>query len=156
VSNNDTTHFQYCQKIVVFRNHDSEVLLARRTGEADYDGVYTFIGGKMETTDEDIIAGLKREKTEEIGAAEQVRICPYVSLNVLFRKKDGNAMILPHYYATYLGGDIILGTDEYTDYAWVALDKLTGFEPKVPNIPEVVQWMQRLKGNLQTDDFVTI
>ena len=44
--------FQYCQKLIVLSEDKTQVLLAKRKGEADYDGVYSFIGGKMETTDE--------------------------------------------------------------------------------------------------------
>jgi len=41
------------------------VLLAKRAGEADYDGTWSFIGGKMETTDATLVAGMQREKNEE-------------------------------------------------------------------------------------------
>jgi ADP-ribose pyrophosphatase YjhB (NUDIX family) len=83
----DTTLFQYCQKLVLFRNDGREVLLAKRTGEADYDGTYTFVGGKMETTDADIVAGLKREKDEEIGSEAQISVYPKVSYNVYSRAR---------------------------------------------------------------------
>ncbi|MGW5517148.1 NUDIX domain-containing protein [Nocardia africana] len=45
------------------------VLLARRKGEADYDGVYSLIGGKIETTDSSILDAIRREKNEGIGNA---------------------------------------------------------------------------------------
>ena len=60
-------NFQYCQKIVVLSKDRTKVLLCKRKGEADYDGIFSFIGGKMETTDISIIEGLKREKDEETG-----------------------------------------------------------------------------------------
>jgi 8-oxo-dGTP pyrophosphatase MutT (NUDIX family) len=151
----DTTRFQYCQKIVVFRNNDSEVLLARRKGEADFDETYSFIGGKMETTDRNIVEGLMREKCEEIGTTARLLICPLVSYNVHFVKKDGSAMILPHYYAQYLDGDITLN-DEYSDFTWVPLKELEAFEPKIANIPEAAQWTLRLKTALRPDDYVYI
>jgi hypothetical protein len=47
----DTTLFQYCQKLIILSADKTKVLLAKRKGEADYDGIYSFIGGKMETTD---------------------------------------------------------------------------------------------------------
>ncbi len=59
-------NFQYCQKIVVFRNNNTEVLLAKRKGENDYDGTFSFIGGKMETTDNNPVEGMRREKNEEV------------------------------------------------------------------------------------------
>ena len=54
--------FQNCQKIVVFKDNNTKVLLAKRKGENDFEGVYSFIGGKMETTDDSIIKGIQREK----------------------------------------------------------------------------------------------
>jgi hypothetical protein len=65
--------------------------------------VFSFIGGKMETTDDGIIAGLKREKDEEVGENFKIKIFPNLSYNTFFRKKDGNAMILPHYLAVHIG-----------------------------------------------------
>lgn len=84
-----TTLFQYCQKLVILSPDMQNVLLAKRKDEADYNGIYTFIGGKMETTDESILAGMKREKDEEIGNAAVVRVLPDETYNLLFRKKDG-------------------------------------------------------------------
>lgn len=148
--------FQYCQKIILFSADKTAVLLARRYGEADYDGTFSFIGGKMETTDKTIVAGLKREKDEEIGSQAKISICPTISLNVLFRKKDGNSMILPHYIAEYVDGDIQLNTDEYSEFAWVRLDELEALEPKIENIPTAVAWAQRQRAILRSEDFVAI
>ena len=83
-------NFQYCQKIVVLSHDKNKVLLCKRKGEADYDGTFSFIGGKMETTDTSIIAGLKREKDEEVGSDFQIQIYPKFSHNLLFQKKDGS------------------------------------------------------------------
>ncbi len=92
----------------------------------------------METTDTSIIAGLKREKDEEVGENFKIKIYTQFSLNLLFRKKDGNSMILPHYLAIYEKGEINLN-DEYSEYQWVNIDNLKDFEPKIPNIPETVK-----------------
>ncbi|RDI53994.1 NUDIX hydrolase [Nocardia mexicana] len=135
----DATHFQYCQKLVVIDPAVNSVLLARRKGEADYDGVYSLIGGKMETTDGSILDAIRREKEEEIGKAARISIAEDVSYNVLFKKKDGNSMILPHFYAEYEGGEIELN-DEYADYAWVPVDQLEAFKPKIDTIPAAVRW----------------
>lgn len=152
---NDTTLFQYCQKIVLFRHDDTEVLLAKRRNEADYDGTYTFIGGKMETTDANILEGLRREKNEEVGDTFQIRINPTISYNVHFIKNSGQHMILPHYYAEHVGGDIVL-SDEYDDYQWVPLSELSPFSPKVENIPQITTTVLTLKRTFQPSDFVTI
>lgn len=130
------------------------MLLAKRKGEADYDGTYSFIGGKMETTDESILAGMKREKDEEIGADAKVKILPNETYNLLFRKKDGNSMVLPHIAGIYVSGEIQLN-DEYSDYRWVSIAELENFEPKIENIPQLTAWaVQKLSGN--DLDFVEI
>ena len=141
---NNPTLFQICQKIVVFDEQNQTVLLARRKGEADLDGLYSFIGGKLETTDNGITAGLDREKTEEIGTQAKLTIFPEVSWNTFFIKKDGNQMFLPHYYARYDGGEIQLNTQEYADYKWVKISELEQFEPKIPNIPHTVTILKKL------------
>jgi 8-oxo-dGTP pyrophosphatase MutT (NUDIX family) len=151
----DTTRFQYCQKLVICRKNGSEVLLAKRQGEADYDATYTFIGGKMETTDRGIVEGLLREKCEEIGTTARIRVCPHFSYNVHFVKKDNSAMILPHYYAEYIEGAIVL-SEEYSDYQWVPVAKLQDFEPKIANIPEVLGTVLRIKALAKPADFVEI
>jgi len=110
----DQYNFQYCQKIIVLSKDKSSVLLCRRKGEADYDGVFSFIGGKMETTDESIVAGLKREKDEEVGPDFRIRVYPKFTPNILFRKKDGSSMILPHYLAIHEAGEIELN-EEYSE-----------------------------------------
>lgn len=130
------------------------MLLAKRKGEADYDGTYSFIGGKMETTDESILAGMKREKDEEIGAGAKVKVLPNETYNLLFRKKDGNSMVLPHIAGVYVSGEIQLN-DEYSDYRWVPINELESFEPKIENIPQLTAWAaQKLSGN--NLDFVEI
>lgn len=131
--------FQYCQKLVILSADKKLVLLARRKGEADYNEVYTFIGGKMETTDQSFIAGMKREKDEEVGSGVKVGVLPHETYNVLFQKQDGAHMVLPHIAGVYRSGDITL-SDEYSDYKWVPLSELQSFEPKVENIPELAQW----------------
>lgn len=138
-------HFQYCQKIVVLSADKTQVLLCKRRGEADYDGTFSFIGGKMETTDTSILAGLKREKDEEVGADFKIALYPNFSCNTLFRKSDGNAMILPHYLAFHKSGGIDLREEEYSEYRWVNLDELDAFEPKIPNIPETVRELLKLE-----------
>jgi 8-oxo-dGTP pyrophosphatase MutT (NUDIX family) len=149
-------NFQYCQKLVVFSEDWGSVLLARRQGEADYDGTFAFIGGKMETGDKSIIAGLKREKDEEIGAAAKVRVYPQATNNLLFQKADGSSIILPHYLAQYVGGKITLNADEYSEFRWVELADLPALESKIENIPAMAAWALALKQFAKPEDFVEI
>ncbi len=151
---NSITLFQYCQKLIVLSEDKTKVLLAKRKGEADYDGVYSFIGGKLETTDESILAGMKREKDEEIGRDAKVAILPKETYNLLFRKRDGNSMILPHVAGLFISGDINLN-EEYSDYKWVPIVKLNDFEPKIENIPELTNWALG-KLSSPSQDFVEI
>lgn len=151
----DTLLFQYCQKIVVFSDDFSRVLLAKRQGEQDYDGVFTFIGGKLETTDGGIIEGLRRENNEEVGAAARIAVLPTLTSNIYFQKKDGHHMLLPHYAAHYTGGEIALN-EEYSEYAWVAIEELSDFEPKIDNIPESVRLAQQVISLAKDDEWITL
>lgn len=149
-------YFQFCQKIVVFSADEGRVLLCKRKSEADYDGIFSFIGGKMEVADETIITGLLREKNEEVGERFKIKINPVCSINVLFRKKDGSSMILPHYYALHIGGEIELNKKEYSEYQWVGLENIAGFEPKIPTIPDIIERLLRVKKCFKTQEFVII
>lgn len=151
---NTRTFFQYCQKLIILSEDKTKALLAKRKGEADYDDTYSFIGGKMETTDASLLAGMKREKDEEIGDTAVVKVLPNETHNLLFRKKDSNSMVLPHIAGIYLSGDIKL-SDEYSDYKWVPIAELDAFEPKIGNIPQLTQWAIQ-KISAQSDDFVEI
>jgi NADH pyrophosphatase NudC (nudix superfamily) len=146
--------FSYCQKIAVFDG--SKVLLAKRQGEADYDGVFTFIGGKMERSDGTIQEGLRREKDEEIGDGVRLNILINFTINKMFTRKDGLPMILPHYYAEYNSGEITLNPEEYSEYAWVELDDLDSFEPKIDNMTEIARRLYELKSAAKPEDFVQI
>jgi ADP-ribose pyrophosphatase YjhB (NUDIX family) len=144
MNNQNKYNFQYCQKIVVFSQDFTKVLLCKRKDEADYNGVYSFIGGKMEATDEDIITAIQREKNEEVGENFKVKIYTEFSNNLIFKKKSGDYMILPHYLAIHVGGDIQLN-EEYSEYQWVNITDLEQFEPKIKNIPESVNKLLKLK-----------
>ena len=145
--------FQYCPKIAVFDGDN--VLLCRRTGEADLDGVFTFIGGKMEHHDPTIVDALRREKDEEIGTDVHLAVLTRYSINVEFDKADGSRMILPHYLADWLGGEIKL-SPEYSEHRWVPTDHLADLAPIVPNIPEICAQLTRLRDIASPADLVTI
>jgi 8-oxo-dGTP pyrophosphatase MutT (NUDIX family) len=148
-------NFQYCQKIVVYSQDEQSVLLCKRKGEADFDGIFSFIGGKMETSDLSILDGLRREKDEEVGSDCKIKIYPDFSTNVLFRKKDGNFMILPHYFAIYESGLVSLG-EEYSEFAWIGLDKVDAFEPKIPTIPSILEKFALVKDAIRKTKFVIV
>lgn len=147
--------FEYCQKLVIFDEKLEKIFLAKRIGEADYDGTYAFIGGKMEITDENIVAGLKREKDEEVGTHFRVMIDASSTRNLLYMKNSGQKMILPHYAGIYDGGEVDL-SDEYSEYAWVSLSELKDFEPKIPNIPEMVVWAKQILEQMEKQSLILI
>ena len=136
--------FQYCPKLVVFNQNQSSVLLCKRQGEAEFDEVFSLIGGKMEHGDDSILEALRREKTEEVGEDFKIEVLVDYSLNVFYVKKSGVRMVLPHHYARHLAGEPVLN-EEYSEYLWVDLDELEAFEPKVQNIGEIVHQMKNVK-----------
>lgn len=147
--------FQYCPKLAVFDRAGSRVLLCRRKGEQDYDGTYSLIGGKMEHGDPSILAGIAREKNEEVGSQFRVRIFPKLSVDVYFEKKDGSRMILPHFYCQHLEGDIVL-SDEYSDWVWASVEELVAIRPIIDNILWIVPLLQRACALAQAEDFEVI
>lgn len=151
----DKYAFQNCQKIVVFKDNNSKVLLAKRVGEKDFDDTYTFIGGKMETSDDGILEGLKREKNEEMGENFKIKIYPVFNTMNFYIKKDGSHMVLPHYYARYESGEIKLN-EEYSDYKWVEVEKLAEFEPKVETVEIMVKNLLRLVEVMKEEELVLI
>ena len=155
MENKEKYNFQYCQKMVVFSQDFTKVLLCKRKDEADYNGVYSFIGGKMETKDADIITAMKREKNEEVGKDFKIKIYTEFSNNLIFKKKSGNYMILPHYLAIHAGGDIKLN-EEYSEYKWVKIEELEQFEPKIKNIPESVSKLLKLKTIVENEGLKVI
>lgn len=155
MENKEKYNFQYCQKIVIFSSDLKRVLLCKRKGENDYDGVYSFVGGKMESSDEDILSAMQREKNEEVGEDFKVQLYHEFSNNLTFKKKDGSNMILPHYFAKHLEGEVKLN-DEYSEYKWVRIEDLEEFEPKIKNIPESVNKLLKLGKIIEDDDLDTI
>jgi ADP-ribose pyrophosphatase YjhB (NUDIX family) len=131
------------------------VLLCKRKWENDYDGIYSFIGGKMEITDESLMKGLEREKNEEVWEVCKIKVYPTFSTNLLFRKKSGDCMVLPHYYARHIEGDININ-EEYSDFQWVKITDLDQFEPKIPNIPDTIRKLMALQKIIIDTDFIII
>jgi ADP-ribose pyrophosphatase YjhB (NUDIX family) len=151
----DILTFQYCPKLVVLNEAGSHVLLCRRKGEQDYDSVFSLIGGKMEHRDSSIVEALHREKSEEVGENFKVKVLPYYSVDVLFIKKDGSHMILPHFLARHTEGEIVL-SEEYSEYAWVRLSDVSGYAPKIANISWIVPALVRIVSVAAEKDFVEI
>ena len=147
--------FQNCQKIILFSSDFSHVLLCKRKGEQDYDGIYSFIGGKMETRDGSLIEGMRREKEEEIGKNCSVLLYPTFNHMTLFKKQDGNHMLLPHYLAVFQNGEIELN-EEYSEYTWVKIHELETFEPKIKNIFEITMLFLEHKDQLTTEEGIVI
>lgn len=149
-------NFQYCPKMIIFSKDGESILLCKRQGEADYDGTFSFPGGKIETTDGGFIEGVNREKDEELGTDFKVTIFPTFTTNVFFTKNDGSIMVIPHMYCVHEGGEISLNKEEYSEYAWVSIEDLDDFEPKIKNIPKLVNTVLRLKDIMLETETITI
>jgi len=137
----DKYNFHIVQKIVVFSKDKTKILLCKRKGEDDYDGTFSFIGGKFETSDDGFIQGVRREKEEEIGTDCSLFLYPRLSHNVDYTKNDGTKTFLPHFLAIYESGDVVLN-DEYSEYTWVTIEEAEKLSPIIPNIPEIAKFMQ--------------
>lgn len=149
--------FLYCQKLVVFSADKQSVLFAQRKDEADFDNYWSLIGGKLEVADGGIVPGIKREKNEEVGPDFRIKVAPHFSCyNVHFQKQNGAHMILPHYIAVHVGGDVALNSSEYSQYRWVSVDELDDFGPKIDNTGDVVKNALRLLDLLTDEDFVEV
>ncbi len=85
----------------------------------------------------------------------KISIYPTFSVNYLYRKKDGNSLILPHYLAVHQSGEITLN-EEYSEYNWVQISKLDEFEPKIPEIPHILKQMLRLEKIAKVEEFILI
>ena len=147
--------FQYCPKLAVFSSDGESILLCCRKGEQDYDGAFSLIGGKMEHGDKDIPAALRREKAEEVGEQFRVRVLPYFSIDTYVSKRDGSKMVLPHFYAEHLSGDVVLN-EEYSDFQWVPLRSLDAFEPKISNISWIVPMLRKVRAIVRPEDLLEI
>jgi 8-oxo-dGTP pyrophosphatase MutT (NUDIX family) len=151
-----TLFFHYCPKQIIFSEGKQSVLMAHRAGEADYGGVYSFPGGKTETTDGGLLQGLKREKDEEIGASAKLKICwKFSCYSAWYRKKNGNYMILPHHVAIFTGGTIDLNKNEYDDYKWVPIEEIDQYN-QIPTHAPAVRAALRLLSILEDGDFEEI
>jgi len=151
MENQEKYNFQYCPKIVVFSGDLKKVLLCRRKGENDYDGVFSFIGGKMEISDKDLLSAMQREKNEEVGKNFKIKIYHKFSNNIIFKNKNGAYMILPHYFAKHIEGEVELN-NEYSEYKWVDINDLETFEPKIENIPGSVKTLLALARTIKEED----
>ncbi|MCA9486513.1 NUDIX hydrolase [Candidatus Woesearchaeota archaeon] len=134
----DETLFQYCQKLVIFSKDKTKILLCKRKGEADFDGIFSFPGGKMETSDASLENGVRREKREELGTKCRIKVFFDFVTNEFYVKKNGTSMVLPHYYGIFEEGEIEIN-EEYSEYKWVKLSELEEFEPKIQTIDGVVK-----------------
>jgi ADP-ribose pyrophosphatase YjhB (NUDIX family) len=141
--------------MVILSKDQNSILLCKRKDESDYNETFTFPGGKMKTSDESIMAGVRREKDEELGENFKIKMLTTYTTNLLFKKSNGKYMIIPHLLATHQEGEIKL-SDEYSEYKWVTMNDLNEFEPKIKNIPEIIQTLNRLAQTTTEEDFTLI
>jgi ADP-ribose pyrophosphatase YjhB (NUDIX family) len=109
----------------------------------------------MEHKDQSIVDALRREKAEEVGESFKVQALPYYSVDTFFTKNDGHRMILPHYYAVHVSGDIQLN-EEYSECTWVPLPELKEFGPKISNISWITPLLVKAADVAPAKDFVLL
>jgi 8-oxo-dGTP pyrophosphatase MutT (NUDIX family) len=146
--------YQYCPKVAIIDR--TRVLLAKRQGEADLDGALTLVGGKIEHSDTSIVAGITRELREEIGADIQLDLLATYSIAAEYTKADGNRMILPHFLAEYVTGEVHLNNEEYATYTWAEIDQLDNLPGVLPNIGEICRRLLPLRQIAGPDDYVNL
>lgn len=112
-------------------------LLCKRAGEADFDQVFSFPGGKVEQGDRTILAGMVREISEELGDAFRFDLVSKRSFLVEYVRKDGAHMTLPHFFATCEEAPrILLNRDEYSDFCWATLGEIASMKV-IENVTEI-------------------
>ena len=145
--------YEVCPKIAVFSGE--RVLVARRTREEELDGVYTLVGGKLETSDRDVLAGIHRELREELGGGLIVRILTTYAVMDEFTKRGGVRMVLPHYYGELSGGSIVVGS-EYSDFRWLMPDELEARRDVFQNVAIVCRQLVRLASSAGATDYTEV
>ena len=73
----------------------------------------------------------------------------------IFKKNNGNILVLPHYFAKHIGGDILLN-EEYSEHKWVSVEGLESFEPKIPDIPRAVKQLLKIRKVMDDSEFVEL
>ena len=86
----------------------------------------------------------------------KIKLYPNFNSTISFTKKDGNYMLLPHYYAQFLGGEIELNQNEYSDFKWVFINELANFEPKIPSVIPIIKQLLQIIPIIKESEFVIL
>jgi len=148
VSNYSAYFHFFTGKLVIIKD-GTHVLLAKRKGELEYDGVWNFPGGRKERTDANILENLQREKNEELGTSCKIRIYAELAYVTHFIRKDGIPVIVSCFPAIYEGGEIEL-CEEYSEYKWCPVEDV-GVTPRIPGTEHDLQQTRKLL-QIQKDD----
>lgn len=136
---------ELCPKLVVVDEGRDALLLCRRHGEEDLDGHFSFVGGKLEEDDQSLLSGIAREIREELGGSVRLDVLLPFSVDVLFTKSSGVRMTLPHFYARYVGGELALNAEEYSEARWVPFAEIERVRPLVGNIPAIARQLKAIR-----------
>ena len=64
-------------------------------------------------------------------------------------------MVLPHYYARFLGGEITIN-EEYSEYKWIAVNEIDDFEPKIETVSRIVRSIQKIEKIAVQEDYLEL
>ena len=109
---------QECVEGYVYRGTPLELLVLRRPPHRQ-DGIWVPVSGKVEPTDPDFEAAVRREVREETGLTEPREVWP-LDWDVPFRADNGETWRLHAYALRAERGFEPTLSDEHVAYAWLA------------------------------------
>lgn len=134
--------FEVSQKAVLYDQTTKKFLLARYA--PPYKPAWSFVGGRIDEGETDLLESLEREIVEEAGDIRYQVVGP-IDAELGERIRLG-------YLVLYEGGDITLSA-EHSEYAWFTSQEIEDHEDMRPEIKQFVSAAQkRLKEGEYLDD----
>ena len=107
------------------RKEEKFLILKRSEREIAFPGKWTTPGGKVEKSDS-VRETLRKEFKEETGldiGDDMKFFC-----DDEFTRPDGYHVIVLKFLCQYRSGEVVIDTNDFTDYAWVGLEELAGYD----------------------------
>jgi 8-oxo-dGTP pyrophosphatase MutT (NUDIX family) len=148
--------FYFVANVIIFRKTDRRCLILKRSErETTHPGRYAFVGGKLEWNDLDLAkptringdvidfegaleALLFREALEEANVSLDTSGLTYVN-SVAFVRPDGVPAMLVKFLAAYSGGEVVVESGSFTDFAWVNAEEVRAYNCIDGVMEEIVQ-----------------
>lgn len=129
--------------VAVIRREDGRILLLkRRDNEKVYPGYYTFPGGKVEGNDT-ITYTLQKEVKEECGLILRPGFI-LIKEKAIGRPDGQTSKSLSFLCTVESSDDVVIDTNDFTDYTWVNLDELrqlqhVGIEAEFVKVAKIME-----------------